>query len=80
MVTLAMENIHYTILKETKPMPISYRVKLNSVPVFVSEKLEKLFAINLDLKWSYFLFLSQFLLLLWAFAYQFPCFCYSFRL
>ena len=32
MVTLALENIHNTVVKETKPMPLSERVELNSVP------------------------------------------------
>ena len=49
MVTFALENIHNTVVKETKLM--SYRVKLNSVPVSVSEKTAFLtFANNLDLK------------------------------
>ena len=47
--TLALENIHTTVVKETKP--ISWRVKLNSVPVSVSEKTVFLtFANKFDLK------------------------------
>ena len=51
MCTLALDNIHNTAVKETKPKPTSYRVKLNSVSVSVSEKTAFLtFANNLDLK------------------------------
>ena len=49
MVTFALETIHNTVVKETKPIPISERVQLKSVPVSVPEKTAFLtFGNNLD--------------------------------